>query len=99
MSPALVLATAGLLSWSLRVLFITLVPAHRMPVRLRGMLKHTSPAVVAALVATGLSRPSGSGFPAPAVLALLVSGLVAWRTRSLLLSTVAAVGAFALFDL
>jgi branched-subunit amino acid transport protein len=95
MSPALALAAAGLLSWSLRVLFIALVPARRVAVWLRGMQNHTSPAVVAALVATALSRPSGGGFPVPPVLALLVGTLVAWRTRSLLLSTAAAASAAA----
>lgn len=99
MSAALALAAAGLVSWVLRVLFITLVPARRLPERFRRALNHAAPAALAALIATSLVRPSGGGFPAAPVLALLAGALVAWRTRSLLLSTAAAVGAFTLLTL
>jgi branched-subunit amino acid transport protein len=100
MSPALVLTAAGLVSWVLRVLFIVLVPAHRLPQGAHRALRHTGPAALAALVATGLARSgSGGGSPAALLLALLAAALVAHHTRSPLLATGAGVGAFALLTL
>jgi branched-subunit amino acid transport protein len=68
---ALVLTGAGLVSWVLRVLFIVLVPARRLPPRVRRALPHTGPAALAALLATGLARSgSGGGSPVAVLLAL-----------------------------
>ena len=53
MSAALVLTAAGMVSWVLRVVFIVLVPAHRLPQSAHRALRHTGPAALAALVATG----------------------------------------------
>jgi branched-subunit amino acid transport protein len=100
MSAALVLTGAGLVSWVLRVLFIVLVPARRLPPRVHRALPYTGPAALAALLATGLARSgSGGGSPPAVLLALLAAALVARRTRSLLLATGAGVGAFALLTL
>jgi branched-subunit amino acid transport protein len=99
MSAALVLTAAGLVSWVLRVLFIVLVPAHRLPQGANRAVRHTGPAALAALVATGLARSGSGGSPAPLLLALLAAALVARHTRSPLVATGAGVGAFALLTL
>lgn len=95
MSPAVVLVTAGVLSWLLRVSFVALVPAARLPAGTRRTLRHTGPAALAALVATGLARPGNTAL-LPALLALLACAVVALRTRNLLASTATALGVFAL---
>lgn len=86
MTAALVLLAAAAATWLLRVLFIGIVPADRLPARMRQALPHVGPAVLAALIVTGLVR--GGGVPAllvptPQHLALLTAGLVAWRWRNL----------------
>ena len=76
MSAALVVTAAGLVSWVLRVLFIVLVPARRLPPRVRRALPHTGPAALAALLATGLTRSgSGGGSPVAVLLALVAAAL------------------------
>jgi branched-subunit amino acid transport protein len=99
MSTVLVLAAAALVSWTLRVLFITVVPATRLPDPVRRALDHAAPAVLAAVVATALTRPSAELPTGPAVLALAAGALVAWRTRRALAATVTAIAAFALLTL
>jgi branched-subunit amino acid transport protein len=97
-----VLVAAGLLSWALRVALITVVPASRLPTRVRAALDHVGPAVLAALLAAGLTRDGGVlalASPAPALLALLVSAGVAWRTKRLAASVGGAMGAFWLLSL
>ncbi|MGZ4666321.1 MAG: AzlC family ABC transporter permease [Frankiaceae bacterium] len=56
----LVLVAAGIVSWSLRIAFITLVPAARLPEQARVALRHVAPAALAALVVTGLAKQAGS---------------------------------------
>ncbi|HXV94035.1 MAG TPA: AzlD domain-containing protein [Pseudonocardia sp.] len=99
MSPVVVLAAAGLVSWLLRVLFIALVPATRLPGPVLRALGHAGPATLAALVASGLARPASPIALLPALAALLVGGLVTWRTRRALAGTAAAIAAFALLTL
>lgn len=99
MSTALILTAAGLVSWLLRVLFITLVPASRLPARVRETLRHGAPAALAALIATGLARPSAAAPVLPMLLALLAGAVVAWRTRRMLAATATAIAAFTLLTL
>ena len=81
-------------------LFITVVPAARLPEPVQRALRHTGPAALAALVGTALVAPPPAGASPLAVpAALLVGAVVAWRTRSMLASTAAAIGAFALISL
>lgn len=49
MSPLLLLLAAGVVSWIMRVMFITVVPADRLPARARDVLTNATPAVLAAL--------------------------------------------------
>jgi branched-subunit amino acid transport protein len=87
----LVLVAAGVVSWSLRIAFITLVPAARLPKRVRAALRHVAPAALSALVVTGLTKQAGSAAQPPswAPLGAAAAALVAWRTRSLAATVVA----------
>ena len=93
MSAVLALSAGAVATWLLRVSFINLLPADRLPAVLRRTLRHAGPAALGALVVTSLA---GSGGPAALVvpsaphLALIVAGLVAWRVRNLVAPMAAA---------
>ena len=81
-------------TYLLRVVLITVVPAHRLPAPLRRGLAHLAPAALAALVATALvghGGPVALVVPGPTHLALAAAGLVAWRSRNPALPVLAAV--------
>jgi branched-subunit amino acid transport protein len=46
------LAIGALVSWVLRIGFITLLPADRLHPRVRRVLRHVGPAVLGAMIAT-----------------------------------------------
>ena len=99
MSAVAVLALAGLATYVLRITFVTLVPAAGLPAVVRESLDHVGPAVLAALVAVALVNGGGQGFGAAPAAAALLAGLVAWRTRNLLLTTVSGIATLALLEL
>jgi branched-subunit amino acid transport protein len=102
MTVLLLLLGAGVLSWMMRLAFITLLPASKLPPRARRFLDHGVVAIPAALVATSLAGPGGASalvVPSPTLLALLVSGVVAWRTEHLAGTVAAGVAAFWLIGL
>ncbi|MEJ2861222.1 AzlD domain-containing protein [Actinomycetospora flava] len=81
-------------TYGLRIVLITLVPAHRLPAALRRGLPHLAPAALAGLVVTavvGHAGPAALVVPGPTHLALVVAGLVAWRFRNPALPVLAAV--------
>jgi branched-subunit amino acid transport protein len=81
-------------TYGLRVVLITLVPAHRLPAVLRRGLAHLAPAALATLVVTAIVGHQGLGalvVPGPTHLALAVAALVAWRFRNPALPVLAAV--------
>lgn len=81
-------------TYGLRIVLITLVPAHRLPAVLRRGLPHLAPAALAGLVVTALvghAGPLALVVPGPTHLALAVAGLVAWRVRNPALPVLAAV--------
>jgi branched-subunit amino acid transport protein len=94
MSAFVALALGALATWLLRVSFITLLPADRLPDRLRRSLRHVGPAVLAALVVTslmGTGGPAALAAPSAEHVALLAAGVVAWRFRNLVAPITAAV--------
>lgn len=99
MSAPLVLLAAAVATWLLRVAFITMVPARRLPARLRDALGEVAPAVMAALIASHLVRGGVAAAVSTDVVALLVVALVAWRGRSLATTTATGVVAAALLRL
>jgi branched-subunit amino acid transport protein len=100
MFAALALLLAAAATWFLRVLFITVVPACRLPPRLRAALADVSPAVMAALLVTQLAHGEGiGGLVLSDVLATLVAAGVAWWTRQLAATVVVGVVAAGLLRL
>lgn len=94
MTAAVVLLLAALTTWVLRISFITLLPAARLPGRVHAALDDVAPAVMAALVVTHLAHGEGVTGVVPADLgAALVAAAVAWRTRSLAATVVTGVAA------
>jgi len=86
------LLLVGVVSWAMRVLPVTVLPTGRLPVTLQRVLVHAGPAALAAMVATALAADGGGltalVVPSPMLVATLVSGFVAWRTRRLGLTVV-----------
>jgi branched-subunit amino acid transport protein len=73
--------------WIFRVLFIAVIPAHRLPTAVTRALRHLAPSVLSALVAVETASNARAGSPVLGVCvigAVVLMGLVAWRTRSLL---------------
>jgi branched-subunit amino acid transport protein len=101
MNAFALLVLCGLVSWLLRIMLITLVPARHLPDALAASLDYVAPAVLAAVVAAELTD-GVRGNPGDAVrvlCAVAVIGLVAWRTRNLAATSVMGLLAVLLLDL
>jgi branched-subunit amino acid transport protein len=97
--PMLLLAVV---CWGFRLLFIVVVPAHRLPATVTRALGFLAPAVLAALVAVETQSTASTGSPvvgAYVVVAVVLMGLVARRTRSLLWTITVGSAAVVLLDL
>ncbi len=91
---AMVLLASSVVTWLLRVGFIVIVPARRLPEGFRRVLDHAAVAALAALLATALAHDSGAAWlltPSPVHVAVVAAGLVAWRTGRMGLTVVVAV--------
>jgi branched-subunit amino acid transport protein len=77
-------ATAA--TWVLRVLFIAVVPARSLPATVRGALPSVGPAVLAAVVAAALFGTPAHG-NAAVLAGAVATGLVVWRSGSVVLAT------------
>jgi branched-subunit amino acid transport protein len=90
------IASAGavVVTWVLRVLLITLVPATRLPSAVQRALPHVGPAVLMALVAAALFGSSDGVQPA-FLLGAAVTGAVAWWRGRIVLATGAGLGVIA----
>lgn len=79
------LAAGGLLTWVMRATFIVLAPPGAHSARIVPLLRRAAPAAFAAMAATTLSKTLDAvGGPVwPWLLAVAVTGGVAWRTRNL----------------
>lgn len=86
----LTFAVAGAVTFGWRFSFLSIRDAdERLPAWVRGALRHVPAAVLAALVAPAFLRHTGAiDVWDVRVLAGLVGGLVAWRTRSILWTVV-----------
>jgi branched-subunit amino acid transport protein len=76
----------GAVCWAFRIAFVTIVPAERLPPKVRTSLEHVAPSVLAAIVAVDLVdllRPAASVQAATLLLASILTGVVAYRTRNL----------------
>jgi branched-subunit amino acid transport protein len=93
MTAVLALAGGALVTWLLRVGFVTLMPADRLPERARRTLRHLGPAVLSTLLVTGLADGHATAIWSPSTrhVALLAAAVVAWRFRNVALPLAAAV--------
>jgi branched-subunit amino acid transport protein len=85
----------GAVSWVLRIAFITLLPAERLPARMKSGLEYLAPAVLASIVAVELVALVRDAQPADAGVLLAAGaaiGLVAYRTRNVSIACVLGVG-------
>jgi len=102
MTSALAMVVLAAVCWLLRVLLIVLVPAERLPARVRDGLGHLPPAVLAAMVAVETHAATRGGSPGTAALvlgAVLVIALAVRLTGSLALAVSLGLGAALLIDL
>jgi branched-subunit amino acid transport protein len=86
MTALIASAGAVVVSWVLRILLITIVPATRLPSGVQRVLPHVGPAVLMALVAAALFGSLGGVRPAFLVGAA-VTGVVAWWRGNMVLAT------------
>lgn len=89
-----VFAAAIAVTYLLRIAFVTLVPADRLPAAVQGGLTYVGPAAMAALATAAVIRgvDAGTGL-APQLGALAVAAAIAWWRGSVGLAVVGAVGA------
>jgi branched-subunit amino acid transport protein len=92
MSALLTLSMCAVATWLLRVAFIALLPADRLPGAAHRALRYAGPAVLGAMVVTSLIGSDDMAALAPSArhLALLAAALVAWRVRNLAAPIIAA---------
>jgi branched-subunit amino acid transport protein len=98
MTALLASAGAVVVTWVLRILLITLVPAARLPAVVQRALPHVGPATLMALVAAALFGSPEGVRPAFLVGALL-TGAVAWWRGNIVLATGVGLGAVAVVQL
>jgi len=91
----LVIGGIGAGTYAMRASLILLFRDAGVPPVLERALRYVGPAVLSAIAVPGLLAPGGTLDPTGLrVPAGLVAGLVAWRTRSLLLTLVAGLAVF-----
>ena len=98
MTVLVALLGSVVVTWVLRVLPITLVPATRLPGVVQRALPHVGPATLMALVAAALFGSPRGVQPAFLVAAAL-TGAVAWWRGNIVLATGVGLGAVAVFQL
>ena len=91
---------AGIGTYAMRASF--LVFAHRLddvPPRIQRLLRQIPPAALASIVVPALLRPDGYlDLWQPRLLAGILAGLVAWRTKNVALTLVVGLGVVMLLD-
>jgi branched-subunit amino acid transport protein len=91
-----IVLSIGIGTYLARLSSIGLFGARRLPPALERALEYVAPAALAALVLPAVIRPEGVVDITPENLRLfagVVAALVAWRTRNVLLTTAAGMGA------
>ncbi|MET9315864.1 AzlD domain-containing protein [Kribbella sp. NPDC003505] len=89
MTALLALLALGAISWVLRIIFITLVPADRLPARLRDGLEYLAPAVLSSIIAVELMRLVHDAESLDLTILLAGAATIGWvahRTRNISLA-------------
>jgi branched-subunit amino acid transport protein len=92
----------ALLCWGLRVAFVLLVPADRLPAAVARGLQHLAPAAIASICAvelTGALEQSDPSSTAASVAIVGIAAAVALRTRNMTWTVLAGVAAVLVVDL
>jgi branched-subunit amino acid transport protein len=96
-TPLLIVLSAALATWLLRIVFITVLPADRLPARVRRAFDDVAPSVLAAIVVSHVVRGFGPGdIPWPTLAAVVAAAAAAWWSKNLVLPVVAGVAVFGL---
>ncbi len=98
----LVMLLGGLLTYGMRLSFIYLLGRWEVPDLVRRALRFVPPAVLSAIIAPELLMPENHldlGLDNHRLVAGLVAILVAWRTKSMLLTILAGFAALLLLQL
>ncbi len=98
----LVMLLGGLLTYGMRLSFIYLLGRFELPEILRRALRFIPPAVLSAIIAPELLLPDNRLDFSPGnhrLIAGLVAVLVAWRTRSMLVTILVGFGVLLLLQL
>jgi branched-subunit amino acid transport protein len=98
MTALVAAAGAVAVTWVLRVLLISVVPASRLPVAVQRGLPHVGPAALMAVIAAALFGSPGGVQPAFLVGAALTAAVARWR-GNLVLATAAGMCTVALYQL
>lgn len=94
MSAILVLLLGAIGTYLLRLLFITLIPAHRLPDRARAALQLVGPAALAALIATDIGHAAAHPTNLwPSLAAVAGAGLISALTKNLGLTIIGGLSA------
>ena len=102
MDELLAVCLLGAISWVLRIAFVLLVPADRLPAAVRRGLDYLAPAVIAAIAAVGFVNVTSGGDTTQAWTSLAAIGMVAvlaYVTRNLTVVVVVALAAILVLDL
>jgi branched-subunit amino acid transport protein len=97
----LIMIIGGLLTFATRLSFILLLERIKMPDWFRRGLRFVPVAVLSAIILPELTNPNGTLFLSwrnPQLLAGAVAILVAWRTRSVILTIVTGMAALLIFQ-
>ncbi len=97
----LIMIIGGLLTFATRLSFILLLDRIKMPDWFRRGLRFVPVAVLSAIILPELTNPNGTLFLSwrnPQLLAGAVAILVAWRTRSVILTIVTGMAALLIFQ-
>jgi branched-subunit amino acid transport protein len=92
-----VMVLGGLATFAIRATFILLVGQREIPDLLRRALRYIPPAVLTAIILPELLLPAGElnlSLANPNLLAGMAAALVAWRTRSVLLTILVGMAVF-----
>jgi branched-subunit amino acid transport protein len=93
---------SGLLTVAIRLSFILVLGRMKVPDSFTRALRFVPAAVLSAIILPEMVRPGGElniSIANPRLLAGLVAGLIAWRTKNILLTIIAGMGALWLFQL
>jgi branched-subunit amino acid transport protein len=96
-----VMVIGGLVTFATRLSFILLLDRLKMPDWFRRGLRFVPVAVLSAIILPELTSPNGSLFLSwrnPQILAGAVAILVAWRTKNVILTILAGMGALLVFQ-